>query len=267
MSSRCPERRNGRSTEARDPTDARQTIGMNAVEKPSFENRAQERIYECIEREGAVGRDDLLNRIPFDADSVAELVDELVCDGYLIDVDGTLELGLGTGGDGVDVADAVTIRSGRQQDLLPLTDTIRRVVTGIHYPSADALVSRLERERVLKRHDATETRMVFVAVDDGELVGWVHLGASAMQRARRTAELTLGVRVEHRERGIGTHLLRRGTEWGTANRFRTLRQRIAGSNDGALAFLDGHDWEKETIRRNRYVGDGSRIDEVVMVTD
>jgi L-amino acid N-acyltransferase YncA len=241
---------------------------MNAAEKPSFETAAHERIYACIEREGAVPRDELRDRIPLDAESVAERTAELVRDGYLTDVDGVLELGLGVGEVGpVDIADAATIRSGRQRELSALVDTIRRIAADIHYPSADDLVSSLERERVLKRHNGTETRMIFVAVVDGVIVGWVHLGASATQRVRRTVELTLGVRVDHRRRAIGTHLLERGTEWGTANRFRTFRQRIAGSNDGALAFLDGHGWEKETIRRDQYVRDGERIDEVVMVSE
>jgi ribosomal protein S18 acetylase RimI-like enzyme len=241
---------------------------MNAAEKPSLETAAHERIYARIEREGAVPHDELRDRIPLDAESVAERTLELVRGGYLVDVNGVLELGLGAGdSEPVDIADGATIRAGRQRDLSALADTIRRVVADVHYPSADAFVSSLERERVLKRYNGTETRMVFVAAVGEEIVGWVHLGASATQRVRRTVELTLGVSADHRRRGIGTHLLQRGTEWGTANRFRTFRQRIAGSNDGALAFLDGHGWEKRTIRRDQYAHDGDRIDEVVMVSE
>lgn len=238
---------------------------MNAVEKPSFESTTHERIYEFVEQEGAVSMAELRDRTPFDAD-VADLVAELVSDGYLIDVAEAVELGLGAEtGSVVEAGDTTaTIRIGRQRELPALVETIRRVVADVHCPSADALVDRLEREGVLKRHNEAGTRMVFVATVDERIVGWVHLGASATQRVHRTAELTLGVRSEHRRLGVGTRLLRRGHEWCVASQFRNVRQRIARSNDAALTFLEGHGWEAETIRRNQYAHDGERIDEVVM---
>ncbi|MFC7155047.1 GNAT family N-acetyltransferase [Halomarina halobia] len=241
---------------------------MNAVERLSFETSHHERIYEHIERNGTVSRDALLDLVQLGPERTEEVVRDLKCDEYVCESDGRLELGLGTGLETTQVSGtAVTVRPARQEDLPAIVDAIRRVIANVLYPSAEDLASRLDVEGVLKRHNDAETRMFFVATVDGKSVGWVHIGASTLQRSRRTVELTLGVRTEYSEQGIGSQLLEHGCGWAASNTYRKACQRLPRTNERGLAFLDARNWETKTIRRNHYDRGDERIDEVMIFVE
>lgn len=240
---------------------------MKVVDPPSFETNDHEHIYECVERHGAVSPDEIHEQVQLESDQVTEIVIDLKCSGYLAEYDGKLQLALGTGVETTHQLDGaiITIRSTRQDDLSVVIDTIQQVIATGHYPSAEDLSIRLTREGVLTRHNDAETRVVFVPTIDDDMVGWVHVGASTLQRVRQTVELTLGVRTGYRDQGIGSHLLERGCEWAASNSYRKACQRLPLTNERARSFLASHDWKTETIRRNHYDRADERIDEIVMV--
>lgn len=242
---------------------------MNAVGKPSFETDDHARVFRYVERHGAAAPDDLAAGVRVDATSVTEVVADLERDGYLSEFDGTLQLALGADADVTHRQDgySFTIGPGRQGNLAPIVDVIRAVVTEVRYPRAETLVGHLERDGLLKRHDASRTRMVFTASVADEPVGWFHLGASTLQRSRRMVEGTLGVRDGFRNRGIGTRLLQRGCEWAAFVGFERACQRLPATNDRAVSFLGAAGWETETVRRNTTDREGDPVDEVKMVID
>lgn len=242
---------------------------MNAVDTTSFETDAHARVFRYVERRGAVDPDEIGAEVPLDAAGADEVISDLERAGYLSEFDGTLQLALGDSRDVTRRQDghSVTVGPGRQEELPAVADTIRYVVAEVRYPRAETLLGTLQREGLLKRHDARRTQMVFTATVGGETVGWVHLGASALQRSRRTGEGTVGVRDGFRRRGIGTRLLRRGCEWAGLVGFRKVCQRLPAVDGRAVAFLESAGWELEAIRRNRYTRGGTRIDEVKMATD
>lgn len=242
---------------------------MNAVEMPSFETSDHERVYEYIEHNGAVSPSGIDEQVQLESDHVDEIMADLICDGYVIDFDGRLQLALGVGAETTHELDGtvVTIRSARQEDMPAIIDTIQHVVANVFYPRAEDLATRLDRDRVLKRHTDAETRVVFVPTVDDDVVGWVHVGASKLQRVRQTVEVTLGVHTGYRNQGIGSQLLECGCEWAASNTYRKACQRLPRTNDQARSFLESHDWEMEIIRRNHSDRFDERIDEVVMVID
>lgn len=242
---------------------------MNAADEPSFETDDHARIFRYVERHGAATPDDIDAGVRFDAASVAAVVTDLERDGYLSEFDGTLQLALGADSDVTHErgGDSITIRPGRQGDLSTVVDVVRDVVADVRYPRADTFVGHLEREGLLKRYNARRTRMVFTATVAAEPVGWIHLGASALQRSRRTVEGTLGVRPGFRDRGIGTLLLQRGCAWAAVAGFGKACQRLPATNDRAVTFLTAAGWERETIRRNHYDCGGNPVDEVKMAID
>ncbi len=252
-------------------TGERQAVqrNMKVVDPPAFETNDHELIYECVEQHGAVSPKEIHEQVQLESDQVAEIVTDLKCNGYLTEYDGRLQLALGTGIETTHqiARSAVTIRSTRQEDLPAVIDTIQHVNANEFYPSAEDLVTRLTREGVLQRHTDTETRVVFVSIIDDGMIGWVHVGASTLQRVRQTVELTLGVRTGYRDQGIGSRLLERGCEWAASKTYQKACQRLPMTNERARSFLESHDWETETIRRNHYDRVDERIDEVVMVIE
>jgi L-amino acid N-acyltransferase YncA len=237
---------------------------MNVVEPPSFETTGHKRIYEYVEQHGAVSPNGIHDQVQLESDQVDEIVAALKRDGYLTKYDGRLQLALGITSETTHQLNGpvVTIRPARQEDLPVIIDTIQHVIATMLYPSAESLATRLTRDGVLKRHNDAETRMVFLPTVDDDIVGWVHVGASKLQRIRQTVEMTLGVRTGYRDQGIGSQLLERGCEWAASSTYQKACQRLPMTNEHALSFLESHNWEIETIRRNHYDGDDERIDEV-----
>lgn len=241
---------------------------MNAVDPPSFDTNDHERIYEHIEHVGAVSPNGIHEQVPLESGPVDEIVTDLKRGGYITECNGRLQLALGAGSETTHqlAGTVVTIRFARQEDLSAIINTIQQVTGNVLYPSAENLVSRLTRDGVLKRHNDTETRVIFVPTVDDDIIGWMHVGSSKLQRVRQTVELTLGVRSGYRDQSIGSRLLERGCEWAASNAYLKACQRLPMTNEHACSFLESHDWETETIRRNHYDRADERIDEVVMIT-
>lgn len=102
--------------------------------------------------------------------------------------------------------------------------------------------------------------------EDADVVGWVHLDAPEFEKLRHTAELTVGVRPDHRQRGIGSRLLERGLEWADEQGYRKAYQSVPATNDAAVEFLEGHGWTVEATREDHYLVDDEFVDEVMLAT-
>lgn len=242
---------------------------MNAAEPPSFETTDHERIYEYIEQHGVVAPDELPGLADLDPAGVERVLAALDRDGLVAERDGTLRLAIGDGAETSHRLDGstVVVRVARQEELPAIVEAMQRVLATVFWPSLERLATRLDRDDALIRHNAAQTRVFFVPTIGDDIVGWVHVGASALQRVRGTAEITLGVQPEDRGRGIGSRLLGRGCEWAASNGYRKARHGLPATNDRGVAFLQSHGWEVETIRRNHYDDGDDRIDEVELAID
>ncbi|MEF8883706.1 MAG: GNAT family N-acetyltransferase [Haloarculaceae archaeon] len=156
------------------------------------------------------------------------------------------------------------VRPARQEDFEGVIDTIRDATSEETYVVAESVAERLLYEDTVNRHNTVESRVFFVATDDGRVVGWTHLDLPQVDKLRRSARLTVGVRESHRRHGIGSQLLERATDWAGANGYRKLYNSVPSTNDVALGFLEGHGWDTEGIRRNHYTIDDEPVDEVMM---
>jgi len=99
--------------------------------------------------------------------------------------------------------------------------------------------------------------------DDGGTLR-IDLNAGSVEKLQCAAQLTVGVRGEVRNNGIGSRLLERGLDWAEANGYRKVYNSVPATNDAALAFLESHGWETEGIRREHYDVDDALVDEVMM---
>src|SRR6056297_3283365 len=102
------------------------------------------------------------------------------------------------------------VRPARQSDLAGLVGAIRQVADEGTYIEAESVADVVDHEEVLLRHNEIEERMFFVATVGEEVVGWVHLAGSELEKLAHTAKLTVGVIEIYRGHGIGSHLLERG---------------------------------------------------------
>lgn len=239
---------------------------MQTLERPTFPDEASEEIYQYIERHGTVARHALRTVVSLDPEEFQTGLERLKERGYVRESGGTLELGLDIGAVEEHSTDGFTytVRPARQDDFEGLVGTIRDVTDERTYVVAEGIAEQLLYEDTVTRHNSVESRLFFMATVEGDVVGWCHLDLPNVDKLQGTAQLTVGVRGDYRDNGIGSTLLERGIEWARVNGYRKVYNAVPAVNEGALVFLEDHGWETEGIRRDHYVIDGEPVDEVQM---
>ena len=241
---------------------------MKATDRPEFDTTDRRRIYQYVERNGAVRPEELYNEdiVRIEPERFRQLVAILKRDGVLEEVDGKLRVAL-EGGATEEYRTAnfdFEIRPARQEDLSGILGVIEQVASRRTYIEAETVAEQLSHEDALIRHNDLDTRMFFVATVDDEVVGWCHVEAPELEKLRHTAELTIGILEEYQDEGLGSHLLQRGLAWAGSNGYEKVYQSVPATNDRAMGFLKRHGWEEEARREDHYKLDDEYVDEVML---
>ncbi|WP_459886289.1 N-acetyltransferase family protein [Halostagnicola bangensis] len=266
----------------------------------SFDDPIQRRVYEYVERNGAVPQSELARAIRVEADDshskparsgvyrkqvrpsierLQEAVDELKTGGYLLEANGHLRVGVTAPETKRELEEGVVrIRPAREADRDGLVDAMYVVATEGEYIVAENVAERLNRDSALVRANEDRSRVFFVAelestvgIGDGEeatteIVGWLHLDAPELPSLRHTAEVTVGVRPDARREGIGSSLLKYGLEWAEDAGYQKITQGLPATNERAIDFLEEHGWQREGEREGQYCLEDSLVDEVLLAT-
>jgi len=115
--------------------------------------------------------------------------------------------------------------------------------------------------RALKRHPHAA---VFVAEDDGAVVGRLSVARDPHTASRHVADLGLMVDASRRRRGIGRALLEQAVAWAREAGVSKLELHVFPWNEPALKLYEQFGFEREGFRRDHYRRDGEYIDAVLM---
>jgi putative acetyltransferase len=115
--------------------------------------------------------------------------------------------------------------------------------------------------RALKRHpDAA----VFVADDDGAIVGRLSIARDPHSASRHVADLGLMVAATHRRRGIGRALLEQAVAWARDAGVRKIELHVFPWNEPAIRLYEDFGFEREGLRRGHYRRGGDFVDAILM---
>ena len=239
---------------------------METSERPTFETEAGEEIYRYVERHGTAARHRVRTVTSLPPEKFQDALEELKDRGYLEDDGGTLQIALEVGSVEAYSTDGVeyVVRPAGQSDFEGLIDTIRDVTAEDTYIVAESIAEQLLYEDAVNRHNTAESRVFFVATVEGDVVGWSHLDLPQLDKLKSTAQLTVGVKGEFRQHGIGSRLVNRALEWAKANGYRKVYNSVPTTNDEALDFLESRGWETEGVRKDHYTIDDGYVDEVML---
>jgi len=251
-----------------------------------FDRAERRRIYEYVEREGAVDpervRQNVLVKtessskparsgaalsrsVTMEPEAFRHHVSILKRDGYLEERDGKLRAAIPVDAD-VETVDLdgveAEVRPARQEDITGVVGVIRAVADEADHAVAARLAEQLGRDDVLLRHNDEESRVFFVATVEGDAVGWLHVEALKYPRMDHTAELTIGVLEEYRGTGLGTALMSCGLDWARERGYLKVYQNLPATNERAVDFLHENGWTEEYRREGHYLLDGEFVDEV-----
>jgi RimJ/RimL family protein N-acetyltransferase len=159
-----------------------------------------------------------------------------------------------------------TIRRATPSDAAAL---IALAATVGHEAGAWLLTTDVERtvtseRRYLRAVQRHEDAAVYVAVDDGTVVGRLSVARDPHPASRHVADLGLMVAAEHRRRGIGRALLEACVAWARQSGIAKLELHVFPWNEPAIALYEGFGFEREGLRRSHYIRDGAPVDALLM---
>jgi RimJ/RimL family protein N-acetyltransferase len=105
---------------------------------------------------------------------------------------------------------------------------------------------------------------VFVAEDDGAIVGRLSIARDEHPASRHVADLGLMVAASHRRRGIGTALLHAAVQWARTAGVRKLELHVFPWNTAAIALYERFGFEREGFRKAHYRRGDEYVDAVLM---
>jgi RimJ/RimL family protein N-acetyltransferase len=152
---------------------------------------------------------------------------------------------------------------GDAQALVRLADAVGREREG-WILSSEGWRSISDERRYLKTVQRHPDAAVFVADDDGEIVGRLSLARDPHPASRHVADLGLMVAAEHRGRGIGRQLLEAAVEWSRMSEIRKLELHVFPHNAPALRLYESFGFEKEGYRRGHYARADELVDAILM---
>jgi ribosomal protein S18 acetylase RimI-like enzyme len=239
-------------------------------ETPEFDTEDRKRVYEFVREHEPVEPGDIRDAdvLPVTPSRYWQIVAILKRDGYVRGEEGLLRDAYEPrgreehAGERDDVS--FTVRAADLDDLTGLAGVIRQVLAGETYLVGQSFSDQLADIDTLVHGAADAPPTYFVAVHDGEVVGWVNLDAPGSDRLSHAVELTMGLLDEFRGYGIGSALLDRAVSWAGAHGYRKVFSNVPASNKAAVEFLEGNGWEVEATRPNHYVIDDALVDEVLV---
>lgn len=243
---------------------------MSGTEKPEFDTEDRRRVYEFIRDEGPVAPEDIRDEqlLPVTPSRYDQILAILKRDGYVTEVEGKVR-------DDYQPRERqehsieefdVRVRQARLEDLSGLAGVIRQVIEGRTYIVGESVSDQLENVDTLLRGDAETPPTYFVALVEGEVIGWVHLEGRDVDKLDHVVYLTMGLLDEYRGLGIGSKLMDRAVTWAGKHGYDKVASNVPASNESAIDFLKETGWEQEGIRPDHYNIDGQLVGEVLLST-
>lgn len=121
-----------------------------------------------------------------------------------------------------------------------------------------------EERRYLRALKGHPDAAVFVADDDGVIVGRLSVARDPHTASRHVADLGLMIAASHRRRGIGRALLEQAVAWARDTGVRKLELHVFPWNEPALKLYEQFGFEREGLRKEHYRRGGEYVDAVLM---
>jgi RimJ/RimL family protein N-acetyltransferase len=130
--------------------------------------------------------------------------------------------------------------------------------------TTDAWRSVADERRYLRSVRRHPDAAVFVATDDGIVVGRLSLARDPHPASPHVADLGLMVAAEHRRRGIGRAFLEQAAAWAQRAGVTKLELHVFPWNEPAIALYESFGFEREGLRKDHYLRDGAPVDAILM---
>lgn len=121
-----------------------------------------------------------------------------------------------------------------------------------------------DERRYLRAVRRSPHAAVFVAENEGGIVGRLSLARDSHPASHHVADLGLMVAAGHRRQGIGRSLLGQAVDWARESEIEKLELHVFPHNEPAINLYEQFGFEREGLRRNHFRRGGRLVDAVLM---
>ena len=160
----------------------------------------------------------------------------------------------------------IRIRPADSDDAQALAELARAIGRegGAWLLTTDAWRSVADERRYLRAVRRHPDAALFVAEEDGLIVGRLSLARDPHPASRHVADLGLMIASSHRRRGIGRALLEQSVVWARAAGVAKLELHVFPWNEPAIALYESFGFAREGYRKAHYRRDGQMVDAILM---
>ena len=160
----------------------------------------------------------------------------------------------------------IRIRPADSDDAQALAELARAIGRegGAWLLTTDAWRSVADERRYLRAVRRHPDAALFVAEEDGAIVGRLSLARDPHPASRHVADLGLMIASSHRRRGIGRALLEQSVVWARAAGVAKLELHVFPWNEPAIALYESFGFAREGYRKAHYRRDGQMVDAILM---
>ncbi len=157
-----------------------------------------------------------------------------------------------------------TVRLEDTEQLLKLRLQLDNETQFMLFEPGERNIDLDEQRRQLENVLSQEKQMVFVAEDNGKLVGYLGAIGGTVQRTRHSVEIVIGILQDFTGQGIGTQLFTAIEQWARQQHLHRLELTVMTHNTAAIALYKKQGFEVEGTRRHACVINGQYVDEYYM---
>lgn len=163
----------------------------------------------------------------------------------------------------------MTIRAAQPADAAALIDFVQDLAAE---PNADIALSpgeftlTVEQERaILEEYAAAENSVYLVAECEQEIVGILNCKGGTRRATRHTTILSMSIRANRRNQGVGSALLARAVAWAEASTVvKRIELAVFARNAAARHLYEKFGFEVEGRRQRALFRDGAYHDDLIM---
>lgn len=119
-------------------------------------------------------------------------------------------------------------------------------------------------QRRLHYIQASEKDQLWVAKQDGKIIGWLDATGSAFRKKQHAIYLVLAVRKQYWRQGIGGQLLESVIEWARNSSITRLELTVLETNKSAINLYKKYGFEQEGIKRKSVLINSHYQNELMM---
>lgn len=160
-----------------------------------------------------------------------------------------------------------TLRLTQPEDATNIIDYIKEIAdepdNGTSFSSSDEVdwTEAQVRERIKNQLEA-DNRLALLAVDEvGNIIGTLNCDPSGPRGYRHTVSIGIAVRLDWRDQGVGTALMRSALDWCASNKtIKRVELTVFTNNRRAIHVYEKLGFVREGVRKSVYYKHGEFLD-------